>query len=249
MPVAFLFDVADKRNAAAIKEFAAIKKKKDNKDANLPLTEADRFAIACQKNSVRCENINTTKAFHASDLVRPGYGSKADLIVNCGLRNNAYKIRRYILDNDIYDISDSTMTDILLRARHENPALIKIADLKKRLGKELSKNALTEAIFAEKLNIITENACRLTNSADYLIDLSDKKNLEFLTTINNEAFQIWLSDKLELIKTYKENNENALEEFKTRKVPTKTEETIEIRSEFAKIQEKIKHKWTHNVNF
>lgn len=216
----YLFDISDSANSKGVKRLERNGKPVDKSYIQL--------AEACLRNDVACLHENsTTKHFYAEDLERLGYGSKADLIANCGIRVNAYPIKQYLLHSDVYDITPAFMTDILLNARHNNPALVRLSGLRKQLGE--NSQELDNAILNDKMNIITQNPYRLTTYSDYCVDLSDSKNLEVLKTIDNESFQKWLSQKIENYENYKKQNEEELEKFQNTPEPTAAETREEIR--------------------
>lgn len=232
----YLFDITDERNTKGLKRLERNGKSRlyrANREASA--ISGSAFNKACIRNDAGCPDASI-KSFPADALKRLGYGTKADIMANCMLRVNGYSIKRYIDKNSSYDISTPYMIDILLLARRNNPAVIKLSELQKRLGN--SKNEFRQAVIDDKLNIITQNPYRLTYPEDYHIDLSDEKNLAFLKTINNEDFQTWLSNRIEAYETYRSENDKKYEQFKTSKAPTKDEIYAGLQEEYESIAEK-----------
>lgn len=233
----YVFDITDERNASGIKKLEKNGRQRLYRANSDPMVSRGAYVQACVRNEVKCSSENpSTKAFPATDLEKLGYGTKADLIANCGIRTNAHTIKRYILENDLYNLQLPYMMDILQTARHNNPAFVKLTDLQKYLGS--SRAAFKEAVINNQLNIITQNPYRLTYLDDFAIDLSDEKNQAFLKTIQNDDFQIWLSNRLEAYREYRSENDRQFEKFKTKKAPTYEESYKEIQEQLGSIAEK-----------
>lgn len=224
----FMFDVTDEANKEGLKKLESLGRRKLNSLNKAHETiSSNNFQAACQRNGVRVKGDDSSIQYYpATALEAFGYGSKADIMANCKLRKNAYELKRYIMTHNSYDISSPEMMDILLNARHNNPTIMKLSDLMKILGEH--KQEFTDAVMADKINVITQNPYRLIYLKDYMIDLSDKKNLEFLKTIDNADFQTLLSDRLAKSEAYKAQNQAELEKFRTQKPPTSQERAKEI---------------------
>ncbi len=231
----YMYDMSAPENQAAVKKFKANRKSTEQRQALKSSVSDNNFRAACIKNGVPCES-QSIRAFSADDLEHLGYGTKADLIANCSLRKNAFEIKQYILNNDVYDISTAIMMDIVQNARRNNPALVKLSDLQKYTG-DVREN-FRIGVASDKLNIITEHPYRLASQTDYCVNLADEKNLEFLRSIGGEAFQTWLSGKMEAYEEYRAENDRKLEEFKAiDKPPTEQERSAEIQKQLDEIQE------------
>ena len=230
----YLFDITDERNKEGLSRLEKTGKRREMARARASIVPTNDFERACLRNSVHLSNQTSTFSFPASDLEQLGYGTKADLIANCGLRINSYEIKQYILNNDSYNINKPYIMDILLASKHNNPSIVSLKDLQKKLGE--SKEEFREAVVQDKLNIITDNPYRLTYPEDYCLDVSDKKNLEFLRTIDNEEFQTWLSGILESKKDYTLRNNEAMEAFKETKAPTQLEQRKNLEAEFRELE-------------
>ncbi len=227
----YLFDIKDKRNEEALLAFKT-KRAINSRKKELEEESNSDFALACIRNSKNFENVST-KSFPVQYLEKLGYGTKADLAANCGLRTNARAAKKYILSHNNYDISTPTMMDILANAKASNPSVINIKKLLKQLGE--NQEIFKQAVIDNKLNIITDNPYRLTRMNDYCIDIADKKNYAFLKTIQDKDFQNWLQEKVEAKQAYTKKNEQELQDFLNSKELSRLEEREKIQEKVAKI--------------
>lgn len=230
----FLFDITDERNKEGLLKLEKTGKQREIAKARASMVPANDFERACLKNSIRLSDQTSTFSFPASDLEKLGYGTKADLMANCGLRINSYEIKQFILNNDSYDINKPYIMDTLLTSRHNNPSIISLKALQKKLGE--NKDVFREAVVQDKLNIITENPYRLTYPEDYCIDLADEKNLAFFKSIQDENFQNWLSGIISAKEIYTKRNIEAMEAFMKSDAPTATERKESIKEELRQIE-------------
>ncbi len=216
----FLFDVTTEENKSVIENLCnnSIKSQMRNIKAQKML----EFKKACYVNGVNCEGIdNKIYAYPAKALEVQGYGDKADFVGQCKFRVNGYQLSRYILNNDVYNISTPEMMDIVLASKKSNPAIMNISKLLMQLGD--SKEEFIQAVIDGKMKIITKDPYRLIEYKDYQIDLFDKDNYKTLSSIKDSQFQEWLAGKKQEYETYKKGNEAELQKFKEMKAPTQRE--------------------------
>ena len=234
----FLFDITDEDNTAMLSTLKKINKSPETNFKN-SILEDKELNDACIQNSIRFEyETNDIKNYPLANLEKLGFGSKADLMANCGLRINAYEIKRYILYHDIYNISTPFMMDIVLKSKKNNPSVVKLVELAKILGQNFED--FKKGVIEGKLTIITDIPYRLTYPKDYCVDLSNPKNLEFLRKIDNKDFQAWLEEKIEAKKEYTEKNMQAMLEFEKMSKSTYQARLANIRKQLDDIEESRK---------
>ncbi len=224
----FMFDIRDKANSSAIERF-----EQHARTAKL-YKKRDYLERICNANTVPVEEFPAS-AYPASALQRQGYGSKADLMANIGLHLKAYDIKNYILENDNYDISTPIMNSVIKNARKNNPALVGIDELKKSMGEENFFNGVITKQISFKTPI-TEFDPPLGH---FVVDLDDKKNLEYLKSVDDDKFQTWLSARLDKAQKYKASNLQKLEEYRQETKPkTKDEVRKTLQQKFEEIRQR-----------
>jgi len=193
------------------------------------------FRILNPDMSKFCKNPDTMKIYAAGrrnefqreyestasedELEILGYGSKADIIANAGADN--YRFKNYILQNTEYKLFTPEMRKALSDMRRNNPAMIPIDDM---------PVPLTFALLNDKVR----SARDIYHTARLCINIADKKNLEYLRTIDNPDFQKWIDEKLEAHAEYRAENQRIFEKFP--KNPAEIEAGIQ--REFKAQQEK-----------
>ncbi len=222
----FMFDIKDKRNADTVKSFenfARTSKLYKNRAyleriCNANINEQKHFPI---------------KSFPAAELEKQGYGSKEDLMANVGLHIKVNEIKKYILNNNNYDLSSTLMYDIIEKSRRNNPALVPVDELKKSMGEE----KLFDAVIGKHISFLKPLNSFSCSFKDLSINLDDEKNLEYLKSVNDDKFQNWLNLRLDKAQKYKASNIEKAEAFKSKEQPKTTDE---VRKELQKEYEKIR---------
>jgi len=170
----------------------------------------DRIIEACERNRIEPEGINREeKTVSIESLEKAGYGSKADIIANADFKEYDYYVKRYILENDEYYFDNPSFLSAAGSAKENNPAVIELGLLSADMPDNV-KDIIHSALIFNKLNVISD----LTSAVrGFSINLNDKKNLEFLRTIDNADFQKWIDERLAAYEEYKAENQRKLKEF------------------------------------
>lgn len=207
----YIFNTTDEKNIAGLEQLKELKTE-STKKANKSYIPKSEFNAACQRNSFKIDfkNVNM-HSFPLKYLEELGFGTRADLFKCCDNESNPTKMKQYILNNDSYDMTIPAMANIALNSRFKNPSIISLAELQEKfIG---SKNTMMEGIMYNKLRVILKNNAQPVSLYDVCIDITDKKNLEFLKNIDDRAFQSWLERTLEAKEKYTKENQKAMEEF------------------------------------
>lgn len=140
-----------------------------------------------------------------------GYGSKADIIANAAFKEDEYYFKRYILENNEYEFNNSSMVYALESAKKNNPALIPIpiGQLSTDISEKV-QDIIYSALILRRLNTVSDLNCGFTG---FCINLNDKKNLDFLRTIDDADFYQWLDERLASYEEYEAENHKKLKEF------------------------------------
>ena len=242
----YMFDTKNETNEKFIKQLAqSLEKKEQIKELQetKPYLAPANIKEACLRNKVTANGINSPmKKYPASVLKVLGYGSKEDLIALAGetMRADFNKIQQYIYDNDFYDLHRKEMMQLLTLARKNNPAIINIIDLQRKLGE--SREEFLQALSEDKINVITENPLYMTEYSDYCINLFDRKNLEYFKKVKNPEFKEFLSQSYKNYKEYKKHNHEEYEKFINSGALTRKEarEYIDGKAEDRQLAAKLK---------
>ena len=167
------------------------------------------ISSAARTNEFIRENDETASE---EELEILGYGSKADIIANAGEGN--YRFKKSVLKSGEFRLFEPEMRKALSSARKNNPAVVSIYKM---------PMPLTFALINGKVRSVKD----IYGMEDPGINIADKKNLEYLRTVEIPDFQKWINEKLEAHAQYRKNNRRIFEEFKGS--PKKIE--IEIQKE------------------